>query len=89
MTCAVANLPAPVGPTHPPTLHGPYIQWTRTAAGKMVGRHRNPGQPARYQPWSDDARRLEHLVAKLEIASLHAVRQAEKPPRGRERRPRR
>ena len=41
---------------------------------------RRPGfqQLTRYQPWFDNARRLKDLVAKLEIASVHAVEQAEK-----------
>ena len=39
-------------------------------------------QLTRYQPWFDNARRLKDLVAKLEIASVHAVEQAEKHTRG-------
>lgn len=70
----------------PPSLHGPYIQWTRTVAGKTVSRYLSPEQLARYQPWFDNARRLKDLVAKLEIASLHALEQAEEPtPRGKRR----
>ena len=65
----------------PPSLHGPYIQWTRTVAGKTVSRYLSPDQLARYQPWFDNARRLKDLVTKLEIASLHALEQAEGPPR--------
>lgn len=57
----------------PPTLHGPYIQWTRTENGKTVTRLLNQEQLTRYQPWFDNARRLKDLIAKLEIASLHAV----------------
>lgn len=63
----------------PPALHGPYIQWTRTAAGKTVTRFLSPEQLARYQPWFDNARQLKDLVAKLEAASLHALEQAEEP----------
>lgn len=57
----------------PPELHGPYIQWTRTVEGKTVTRYLNPEQLERYQPWFDNARRLKELVAKLEIASTHAL----------------
>jgi hypothetical protein len=64
----------------PPLLHGPYIQWTRTEHGKTVTRLLTEEQLARYQPWFDNARRLKDLVAKLEIASLHAVEQAENWP---------
>jgi hypothetical protein len=59
----------------PPVLHGPYIQWTRTEQGKTVTRLLTEQQLTRYQPWFDNARRLKDLVAKLEIASVHAVEQ--------------
>jgi hypothetical protein len=57
----------------PPTLHGPYIQWTRTVDGKTVTRFLSPDQLARYQPWFDNARRLKELVAKLETVSVQAM----------------
>lgn len=57
----------------PPTLHGPYIQWTRTVDGKTVTRFLSEEQLARYQPWFDNARRLKELLAKLQIASVHAL----------------
>ena len=57
----------------PPTLHGPYIQWTRAAGGKTVTRYLSEEELARYQPWFDNARRLKEIAAKLEIASLHAL----------------
>ena len=61
----------------PPRLHGPYIQWTRTANGKTVTRLLSEEQLARYQPWFDNRNRLKDVVAKLEIASLHALDAAE------------
>jgi len=64
----------------PPTLHGPYIQWSRTVDGKTVTRFLTPEQLARYQPWFDNARRLKDLVTKLETASLHALEQTEGRP---------
>lgn len=57
--------------------HGPYIQWTRTINGKRVTRYLSPQQRDRYQDWFDNARRLKELVAKLEIASVHAVETVE------------
>jgi hypothetical protein len=57
----------------PPTLHGPYTQWTRTVGGKTVTKLLTEEQLARYQPWFDNARTLRDLVAKLEIVSLQAV----------------
>jgi hypothetical protein len=65
----------------PPALHGPYIQWTRTVAGKTVTRFLSEEQLARYQPWFDNARRLKELVAKLEIASVHAFEAEHRRPR--------
>ncbi len=47
----------------PPALHGPYIQWTRTVAGKTVTRFLSNDDLARYQQWFDNARRLKELVA--------------------------
>jgi hypothetical protein len=61
----------------PPRPHGPYIQWTRTVNGKTVTRLLSEEQLARYQPWFDNRKRLKDLVAKLEIASLHALDAAE------------
>ena len=61
----------------PPTLHGPYIQWTRTVDGKTVTRYLSEDQLARYQEWFDNARRVKEIVAKLEIVSLHAIEQFE------------
>jgi len=64
----------------PPALHGPYIQWTRTVDGKTVTRFLTEDELARYRPWFSNARRLKELVAKLEIASVHAL-EAERHPR--------
>jgi hypothetical protein len=65
----------------PPTLHGPYIQWTRTTGGRTVTRYLSQEELARYQPWFDNARRLKDIVAKLEVASLHTLEleQPDKP----------
>ena len=54
----------------PPTLHGPYTQWTRTVEGKTVTKLLTEEQLARYQTWFDNARMLRDLVAKLEIVSV-------------------
>jgi hypothetical protein len=64
----------------PPALHGPYIQWTRTVQGKTVTRFLSEEQLARYQSWFDNARRLRQLVAKLEIASVHAFEAERRRP---------
>ncbi len=64
----------------PPTPHGPYIQWTRTVNGKTVTRYLNQHELDRYQPWFDNTRRLKDLVAKLEIASVHALEAERRRP---------
>ncbi|MGH8896604.1 MAG: DUF6788 family protein [Egibacteraceae bacterium] len=61
----------------PPLLHGPYLSWTRTVAGKTVTRKLTPDQQARYQAWLDNARRLRQLVAELEVLSVAALEEAE------------
>jgi hypothetical protein len=61
----------------PPDLHGPYLTWTRTVAGKTVTRKISEDQQACYQAWFDNARRLHRLVTELEALSLRAFEQAE------------
>lgn len=63
--------------TEPPLLHGPYLHWTRTVAGKTVTRTLTAEQAARYQPWFDNARRLRELLIDLEARSLTAFLDAE------------
>ena len=64
----------------PPALHGPYIQWTRIKDGRRVTRYLSEEQLARYRPWFDNARRLKDLIAKLQIASVHAVEAEARTP---------
>lgn len=47
------------------------------ADGKTVTRLLSEEQRARYQPWFDNTRRLKDLMAKLEIASVHAIERSE------------
>jgi hypothetical protein len=61
----------------PPSLHGPYIQWTRTAGGKTVTRTLTPAQYQAYAPWFASARRLRALAAELEALSLREMARAE------------
>lgn len=61
----------------PPVLHGPYLHWTRTVAGKTVTRTLTPEQAERYQPWFDNARRLRELLTALEARSLQLFLDAE------------
>ena len=64
----------------PPILHGPYLHWTRTVAGKTVTRTLTEDQAARYQPWFDNARRLRNIASDVEARSLDAFNRAEGPP---------
>jgi hypothetical protein len=57
----------------PPALHGPYISWTRKVAGKTVTRVLTDEQLRDYQPWFDNARRLNELTAELQALSLQIV----------------
>jgi|ERR1019366_4736457 hypothetical protein len=61
----------------PPVLHGPYLHWTRTVAGKTVTRTLTQDQARRYQAWFDNARRLRDLLSDLEARSLRAFEDAE------------
>ena len=63
----------------PPVLHGPYLHWTRTVAGKTMTRTLTPEQAERYQPWFDNARRLRQALTELEAQSLQAFLDAEAP----------
>ena len=60
-----------------PVLHGPYLHWTRTLAGKTVTRTLTQEQASRYQPWFDNARRLRELITELEARSLQVFLDAE------------
>ena len=61
----------------PPALHGPYLHWTRTVAGKTVTRSLTPDQARRYQTWFDNARQIRDLLGELEARSLRAFEDAE------------
>ena len=61
----------------PPSLHGPYIQWTRTVHGKTVTRLLTPAQYQAYAPWFASTRRLRELAAELEALSLAEMARAE------------
>jgi hypothetical protein len=74
MRCGKANCRCKAQPA---ILHGPYLHWTRTVAGKTVTRTLTPEQASRYQPWFDNARRLRELLTELEARSLKAFLDAE------------
>jgi len=57
----------------PPSLHGPYHQWTRKVHNKTVTRLLSDEQMADYASWFDNERRLRSLVSELESLSLSIV----------------
>lgn len=61
----------------PPTLHGPYIAWTRKVNQKTVARNLTPEQARRYRPWLENNRRLRQLTSELQTLSLQAAADAE------------
>jgi len=61
----------------PPTLHGPYIAWTRKVNQKTVTRNLTPEQANRYGPWFENNRRLRQLTSELQTLSLRAAAEAE------------
>lgn len=61
----------------PPTLHGPYHQWTRKVDGKTVTRRLTEEQAAVYGPWFDNAQRLRALLNELEALSLRIFQRTE------------
>ena len=61
----------------PPTLHGPYYQWTRKVDGKTVTRLLNRDQIERYRDWFDNAQRARQLLAELETLSLSIIQNTE------------
>ena len=61
----------------PPTLHGPYYQWTRKVDGKTVTRLLSGEQIQRYRDWFDNAQKARQLLADLETLSLTVIAKAE------------
>jgi hypothetical protein len=61
----------------PPTLHGPYIAWTRKVDQKTIARNLTPEQAERYGPWFENNRRLRQLTTELQALSLKAAAETE------------
>ena len=57
----------------PPTLHGPYAEWTRKIGGKTVTRRLTSAELAAWQPLFDNARKMRALVAELQELTLQAI----------------
>lgn len=61
----------------PPTLHGPYYQWTRKVDGKTVTRTLSAQQYQRYQQWFATAQRARAALNEIEQLSLTIAQTAE------------
>jgi hypothetical protein len=61
----------------PPTLHGPYYQWTRKVDGKTITRLLTSQQLERYRDWFANAQRARQLIAELEALSMSIAEKAE------------
>jgi hypothetical protein len=55
---------------NPPELHGPYYQWTRKVDGKTVTVRLTTEQAQLVREWVANARRIDGLLAALEVVSL-------------------
>jgi hypothetical protein len=66
----------------PPALHGPYLTWTRKAAGKTVTRRLTEDQYQACRPWFDASHTLRALLAELEALSLDTIEDELRPGHG-------
>ncbi len=54
----------------PPTLHGPYYDWTYKVRGKSVAMRLTETQARRCEEWLRNHRKLRGIVHKMEALSL-------------------
>jgi hypothetical protein len=64
----------------PPQRHGPYIEYTRKAAGKTTGRRLTPEQAEHYRAWIANRRTLDDITAEMDDLSHRAARLLTGPP---------
>jgi len=53
--------------------HGPYHIWTRKVGGKTITRMLSDQQATRLRPWTQNMRRLDTLLKKLQELGLRAA----------------
>lgn len=56
----------------PPTLHGPYWQWSTAAKGKTITRRITEQQATLYKEWVANRRRALRILAQIEELSRRA-----------------
>ena len=59
----------------PPTLHGPYYEWTTKVAGKTRNIRLRPDQARIYREWIANSRQLDRLITAWEQIGLEAAAQ--------------
>ena len=57
----------------PPTLHGPYWQWTAKVNGKTVTRRLNTREAELYREWIGNDRRIRDLLAQIRTVDAKAA----------------
>jgi hypothetical protein len=57
----------------PPTLHGPYAEWTRKIDGKTVTRRLTPAELTDWQPLFDNAKKIRALLTELQNLTLEII----------------
>ena len=57
----------------PPSLHGPYWQWTRKIDGKTVTRRLTPAEAKLYQEWITNDRRLRRIIDQMRATAAKAA----------------
>jgi hypothetical protein len=57
----------------PPTLHGPYWQYSHKVDGKTVTRRLTPDQARLYQQWIANRRRIDQILGQMEQVSDRAA----------------
>lgn len=57
----------------PPSLHGPYYQWTTKIDGKTVTRRLNQTEAKLYQEWIANDRQLRSLITQMRQVAAKAA----------------
>ena len=57
----------------PPTLHGPYHQWTAKIEGKTVTRRLSQTEAELYQQWIGNDRQLRALITQMREVAAKAT----------------
>ena len=62
----------------PPTLHGPYYDWTYRLRGKSIARRLTEAQAKQCEEWLRNHRQLRRIVTRMKLLSL---RETDRPAR--------